>query len=421
MQYYMRIVLGIFLLLFTGIGTGAAAQEIFGPVKYDVKDRYGKLNHYTAKVPAKDGVYVIKLQIGATAGEKPDWMDFSVNGVKVLRSDKYAYSFVAVFVPLKSENTLDLVMRDEYPSGLKRPPLGPRNVTVSVLPAPAKSAFMRTAMGLSDWNSLGTVIGLFSRLSAQSAQFALDAVNCEYEMPRRLDSLRKLSGLREKAAEDVLEWIYVDPIMSPQLRGAAAIALGGIQDKRLVPLFMRGLLDPEIEVGIASASALALYPEADTQELLSKTLGQLDSLRKDAAIQTITKGGWKPVSSMTALVESPDPQTAELALAVLGGMQDRRATEYLLASLADPARGHKGGVIQALGATKDPRAVDALLAFAADKAKRKGLEADLAEALSRLGDKRAAGPIEAMAKDVTSSYQLGRMQAAYDRLTGAAQ
>lgn len=419
MKTLKGVVACILLSLIMGLQAGAEEKALFGPVKYDVKDRYGKLNRYSADFPAKDGVYVVKLQVGAAANEKPDWLEFSVNGEKAVISDKYAYPLIAVFVKLKKENTIEVVMRDDYPTSLRRPPPTPKNVLVTVLPiTTAGHERLRGSFGLLDWNQQNEYMAVMLKISGAASSLAMESVSVQSEVTRRAEMFRKLADMKERSAESFFERVFGDMMMPAELRAEAALALGSLGDKKFIPLLMIGFVDPEEPVSVASARALSRYPEKDTQELLTKTLEKLDYLRKDAAIRTIVNAEWKPVSTIAGLADSADPHISEVALAVLGGMRTSRATDYLLAALENPGKRQVRTIIHALSDTKDPRAADALLSVASDKTKRAGREIDLGNALVKTGDQRAAAVIQDLVKHAPTSDMKEQLRAAYQKLTG---
>lgn len=413
------VFLSLLLVFVAGQPVGADEKTIFGPEKYDVTQRYGKLNNYTAAFPAREGVYVVKIQNGANPKEKVDWIQCAINGEKVVREDKYHLPYIAVFVKLKSENTVELVLRDDYPTSLRRPPAIPKNILLTVLPLPSPTLDrVRGSFPLWDWSQLSDYAGLFVKISGPASALAMESMSVQYDVPHRADTFRKMVDVQEKSAENFIIQSFRDPGMTVELRAEAARGMGISKDKKHIPLLLMGMLESEDIISVASARALAMYPETDTQDPLKKTLEKLDYLRKDAAIRTIVGAGWKPVSTMIALADSIDPSVSTVALAVLGGMKITRATDYLLAAMEAPGKRNPVAIIQALGNTGDPRAVEPLLAQASDPAKRNGREIELGEALSNLGDQRAAAAIRDMYKNASTPTVEGRLRAAHVKLTG---
>ncbi len=398
---------------------GAAEQAIFGPQKYDVKERHGKVNRYTGTFMAGEALYLIKIQNGDKLPERSDWIEFTLNGEKLLRDEKYGYRYIAGFVNMKKENTFEIVLKDDKPSGFRRPALPPRFVTLTVQPiAPALNK-MHGMFGLNTWDGLAKYSETILKIkNADALSLALSASGLQNDVPARSDALRKLSDLKEQSAQDYLLITYGDVNCVPDVRGEAALALGVLGDKAVIPALIPGVLDPEEKVSIGSARALSFYREEDTQESLVKMLERLDFMRKDAAIRAIVSAGWKPVGTILKLAESTDRQVANTATRLLGGMQDPRATDLLLKLLNEPGTRDQSVIISALGDTKDPRAVEPLLKIANDHELRKGKQAELGEALANLGDQRAAEPIADMIKKADTRMSWDRLRVAYKKLTG---
>src|SRR3990172_5642810 len=79
---------------------GAGEKPGFGPVRYDVKERYGTENVSTGTFKADEGTYVIKLQNGDHGTERPDVLELVLNGQKVLKEGTYGHRIIACFVKL---------------------------------------------------------------------------------------------------------------------------------------------------------------------------------------------------------------------------------------------------------------------------------------------------------------------------------
>jgi HEAT repeat protein len=212
--------------------------------------------------------------------------------------------------------------------------------------------------------------------------------------------------------------VYADVKSVQDVRGEAALALGILGDKAVIPVLMPGILAPEDKVRIGSARVLSFYNEEDTQEQLLKMLERLNPMRKHAVIKSIASAGWKPMGAILKLAESSDPYVAGTATKLLGGMQGPRATDLLLKLLADPGPRDQNVVISALGATKDLRVFEPLLRIANDPERRKGKQVELGEALANLGDQRAAEPIADMIKKADSRASWVSLRASYKKLTG---
>lgn len=413
-----RMFAAVFLFSMLIAGTAHAAdQPIFGPMKYDVKERYGKDNVYKESFKATEGMYLIKVQNGDKPSERSDWTEFSVNGEKILLNDKYEHPFIACFVKLQKENTFELVLRDDKPSGFKRPPPIPKFAYISVMPATVKT--VQGAFGLASWDGLNEFLRIAQKIALpQGFPLALSSVDFRNTADARADAMRKLTELKDANAQDFLLMAYNDTREKPQVRGEAALGLGLLGDARNVNALMRGVLDSEEKVRLGSARALSFYKEDDTREAVTKTLQSLDSIRRDALIRTIADSGWKPVGAIMGLAEATDPFIANTAVALLGSMGDPRVGDLLMKLLEGPGQKDEKLIITALGQIKEKRAIEPLLLMAADPAQRAGKEVELAAALANLGDQRAADPIADMIKKAQTRVVYNQLRDAYKKLTG---
>lgn len=409
----------IFLMVFCTPYAFASEQPLFGPVKYEVKERYGKPNVYSATFSASDDVFLIKLQNGEQPAEKVDWLEMSVNGDKVVLDDKYHYRFIACFVKLRKENTIEIVIKDDRPSGFRRPPPIPKNVIVTVLSAPKEMRSFHGALGFVVWEDLKAQAETILKIKNPAAEaLALEGLDLGRDVLSRADAVRKLSDIKEKNALNYFSGIYADYLTHTTVRAEAALAMGILGEKSSIPILMLGILDPDDIISTASARALSFYSEEDTQDALMKTLEQLDNLRRGATIRTIANAGWKPVGTLIKLADSGDTHVAAIALSLLGGINDDRSIDYLLKLLENPGKRDVRFVIIALGETKSSRAADALMAIASNPEKRAGKEVDLADALANIGDRRVESVIVEMIKKESNPAVEYRLRSAYRKLTG---
>ena len=399
--------------------TGAADQAIHGPVTYEVKERYGKLNEYRGTIAASDSLYLLRLQLGEKPAEMPDYLEFSVNGSTLVPDGQYPYRFIACFVKLQKETTYRLVLRDDAPSGFRRPPITPKNVILEIMLVPPGMTHLQGVFGLMNWDALKDYSGLFAKIrNPAAAALAMEAASLQLTPTARADAMRRLADLKERSAEEYLIRMFGDYRAPIDVRAEAVIAIGLLGDKQRIPLLMNGIIEPDEKISTAAARALSFYPEEDTRAPLTEVLMRLDTIRKPAVIRSIINGGWRPVTTVMSLAETEDAVVFSTAVGLLGEMRDPVATQYLLKLLAEPGKRDVRQIIMALGATKDPRAAEALLALAGDPAKRRGSEAELGEALAGLGEQRAAGPIADMIKQAADPFVQGRLMAAYRTLTG---
>lgn len=413
----MFLHLFLFSALLGAVQAGAEDKPVFGPVKYDVKERYGKENRYTEKITAVDGLYLIKVQNGESLAERTDFLEFFVNGEKLLKEDKYEYHFLVCYVKLQKENTFTLVIKDEVPSGFKRPTPAPKNVTISIIPAPVKIG--KVVIGVNYWESLGNrTAALLKIKDPAAASLAILVASLQTETAVRVEGMKQLAEHKDQDAGDFLLGIYEDFADKPEVRGEASIGLGMLMDKKNAPTLMNGVLDPEEQIRIGASKALSYYSEEDTRELLKKTLAQLDPIRKDAVVRAIVAAGWKPVSTLVEMAEGTDLNSSNMAVALMGGSNDPRVRDLLLKYLRTPGPRNINTIIRALGECKEVRALEPLMAMAKDPAQRKGKELDLGLAFANIGDPSAIEMIVEMMNKTNRVSVRDGLRDAYKRLTG---
>jgi HEAT repeat protein len=310
-----------------------------------------------------------------------------------------------------------VVVKDVMPSGFKRPPLPPRSVVVTVLPYSGKLS--PAGYGVNTWTELDDVLGLLQKMAdSESAAFALASINLTKDPAARAEAMRRLSDRKDPKALAFITSVFNNLANDADVRGEAALALGLLGDKSSVPVLMPGVTDAAEKTRIASSRALSFYKEEDTRESLMKLLERLDTIRRDAVIASIVSAGWKPVSTLVTMAESPDPLVSRNAIGILGSTRDPRATDLLLKLLRDPGQRDVKAIISALGDTRDPRAVEPLFAVAKDRSKRTGKEVELGEALAELGDQRSADVIVDMIKHIETRTGRMHLLQAYKKLTG---
>ena len=415
----IRIKSAAFLLAMTllcSLAAMAAEKDIFGPEVFDVKERYGKENRYTRTFQASEDLYLIKIQNGeqVVAG-RTDVLEFTVNGEKVLREDKYDFGAIACFVKLKKENTFEVNVKDDKPSGFRRPPLPPRSVTITVMPALARIGM--GSVGLTSWDQLKSMTAVVQKIKTPGGgALAFAAANLQNELSVRTEAMRKLSDLKDSSALDFFRSMYNNFLDKSDVRGEAALAIGVLQDVSFIPELMHGVFDSEEKIRVPSARALSFYPEADTTKPLSEALTRLDMIRMTAVIRSIAAADWKPVSTLTNLAQGTDVTVSNTAIEILGTTRDPRAVDQLLKFLEAPGKRDVRTIIQALGEARDSRAMEPLLVIANDPVKRKGLEGALGTAFANLGDQRSVVPITDMMKTPMTRSEFDRLVDAYKKL-----
>lgn len=414
--------LNILVILFVALiaaplSRAAEEKPVFGPKTYEVRERYGLENRTSDVFTAREGRYLLKLQNGAVPLERPDFLEIAVNGETVLQESTYLHAMIACSVVLKKENTLTVMVRDAKPSGMRRP--APTRKSLSLTVTPARPADLAGAYGAASWKDLQVLLESIQSIRGPEARsLAEEGANLRNDLSHRTTALGKLAALKERTARAFLLLLYTDLSGHPETRAEAATALGLLGDSAVIPVLMREIVNPNDLIRTATARALSLYPEEETAGPLTKTLSALDSMRMGALIRSLTAAGWKPVGVVLQLADSSDPYVAGIAVEILGGLQEPRATDRLLALFADPGGRDLRPIISALGKSNDPRVLDPLLKLAADPKRRAGHETVLGEALADLGDQRGAAAIMEMIRKSPSDAVTFQLKASCRKLTG---
>lgn len=412
-----RVTVAFLLLVSSVLPAAAVEKEIFGPTTYSVKERYGVNNSYTGSFAAAEGIYVVRLQLGSKAPERPEFLEMTMNGEKVLRDETYDFGYIACILRLHKENSFEIALKDAKPSGFKRPQLPSRFVIMSVLPYAGKVP--EGAYGLTSLEELNEISAILQKIpDPASNELAVGAISLRNDAAARADSMRKLADKKDMNALPFITALFSNRSVNPDVRGEAAMGLGMLGAKESIPLLMNGILDAEERPRLGSARALSFFKEEDTREPFMKLLERLDAMRRDAVISAVVSAGWKPVSALMTLAESQDSHISRNAIGILGSTRDPRATDLLLKLLKDPGPRDVRSIVSALGDTHDPRAVDPLIALAQDPARRAGKEVELGDALAALGDQRSAPVIADLAKKVDTRTGRIQLHQAYKRLTG---
>ena len=403
------------MTLFCSLTTMAAEKDIYGPEQFDVKERYGKDNKYTRSFHASEDLYLIKVQNGEQAAGRTEFLELTVNGEKILQEDRYGFGFIACFVKLKKENAIEVNVKDDKPSGFRRPPLPSRSVTITVVPAPSRIGTGSVGMAVRD--QLKNLTAAVQKIKTPGGgALAFAAANLQNELSVRTEAMRKLSDLKDPGALDFFRFVYNNFLDKPEVCGEAALAIGVLQDVSFIPALMHGVFDPEEKIRVPSARALSFYPEADTAKPLSEALTKLDTIRAAAVIRSIAAADWKPVTTLISLAEGTDVTVSNMVVEILGTTRDPRAVDELLKFLIAPGKREVRTIILALGESRDSRALEPLLAIANDPVKRKGLEGALGTAFANLGDQRGVVPITEMLKTPLTRSEFDRLAEAYKKL-----
>lgn len=409
------MIIPVMLAVFAAGVPGVDAAPVFGPVKYEVKQRYGKENRSQASFRTAGGLYVIRVQNGTKRSERPDILEVRVNGTELIGPEQGGYSVLACFLHLEKENTVEINLMDQKPSGMKRPPVNHKFVVISV--EPVSTRFPEGVYGLDRWERLKDLQEAIRQVQddAPRAQ-AIAAVDLRRTETVRIEAVRTLGERKNPQTKNLFLLLYQDLSAAPAVRAEAAISLGMLGDTAMVPLLADGLIQSNNTVREGAARALSFYPEEATRQQLSERLERVDSLRKTAIIRAIVTAGWKPYATIEELAVSPDDYVAAVAIELLGNMKEQRATDRLFAMLRKPDKRNKGDIIRALGASGDARVLEALLEIAKDPKKREGLETSLATAFVLLGDRQAGPVIEEMADTIDDVNVLLKLRDAHWKL-----
>lgn len=413
----------IFLFLFVFSCSIAVAEQavqekvIFGPVKYDVKERYGKNNLYKENFKSTEGLFVIKLQNANVPRERVEYIEFKINNETLLNNDRYPYGMIACIIKLEKENSLEISVKDSVPPGFKRPVLPPRSVTISVAPYNGKLPLGSYAG--SGWESIKQISDLLEKIkNPQSASLGQTALNLSLDSAKRSEAVRKLSDRKDSSAEPLITEIYSDVMGRSEVRAEAGLALGILGNKASIPLLMNGVLDPDDKIRSASARALSFYQEEDTRQPLTNALEKLDEMRRRAVISAVVSAGWKPVGTLLTLAESEDAHISTTAIELVKNVKDPRVADMLLKLFDQPGSRDMKVIISALGEIGDPRAIERLSVMAKDPKMSAGKEAELGEALAKSGNPQFADLIISMIKKSGSRHTQNRLRDAYYKLTG---
>ncbi|MEA3488865.1 MAG: HEAT repeat domain-containing protein, partial [Candidatus Omnitrophota bacterium] len=203
-----------------------------------------------------------------------------------------------------------------------------------------------------------------------------------------------LGELGDKLAVEPLLEKLSDP--DPNVRQAVVRALGKLGDKLAVEPLLEKLSDPDPAVRRAAAESLKKSGAAKTQMVdgYIKALSSLDETVCMEAAETLGRLGDKgAVEPLLKKLSDPDPGVRKAVAIALGELGDKRAIEPLLSMLSDPDPGVRRAVTVALRKLRATRAqmVDGYIKALSSSNKIACMEA--AEALGRLGDERAFGPL----------------------------
>jgi HEAT repeat protein len=200
---------------------------------------------------------------------------------------------------------------------------------------------------------------------------------------------------RLEARRDVLGLIKALGFQKdPQLRCAAAEALGRCGDARAIEPLLAALEDPDPDVRSGSAKSLGLLHVVDAVEPLLKALADADhGVRASAARSLGSLGDARAVEPLVAGLKDGYAAVREASSEALGHLASP-AVEPLIAALKDSDGAARKGASEALVQMGAP-AVDSLVAALRDPA----LRTVASSTLGQIGDMRAVGPLIATLRE----------------------
>lgn len=176
---------------------------------------------------------------------------------------------------------------------------------------------------------------------------------------------------------------------APQVRAAAAVALGRINDRVALRGLIEGLKDPAPEVRVAVALALGRMRADGTVTALARALSSDASwwVRHAAAISLGRAGRAFAVDALERCVtEEPRWQVRLQAVKSLQEVRSARAADAVSLALTDPDAGVRaaaGSALGAMGTEQQLQALSSALKVETDDSTRAVLQASLRRLLAR--------------------------------------
>lgn len=180
-------------------------------------------------------------------------------------------------------------------------------------------------------------------------------------------------ALRQDAADALVRIgdAAVEPLISilaysdPPLCMTAAEVLGRIGSPRARQALVEALIAPAPDVRIAAAEALGEIGEPAVGPLIEALRNPFSLPLQEAAADVLSRMGEPAIGPLIAELKDEYGEVREAAARTLGGIDDPRAVEPLIAVLeaGDPDWQVRQAAAQALGQIGDPRAVEPLLAM----------------------------------------------------------
>ncbi len=225
---------------------------------------------------------------------------------------------------------------------------------------------------------------------------------------------------REAARDtsDLAQWLLTDP--SPQVRGAAAVALGRIQNRGSVPPLSQALADKIASVRRESAFALGLIGDSTAAPALSRRLRpEPDVAVREAIVTALGMVGARSAGpDLARSLRSPRASERWAAALAAGRARDSSLVEPLSAATKDSRPEMRWRVAYALGRIGHHRGAATLRRLTTDKVEIVRYHA--ARSLGDIGDSAAAPRLVALLGDpawrvrVNAAHALGALRATRD-------
>jgi len=242
----------------------------------------------------------------------------------------------------------------------------------------------------------------------------------------RRAAVARLAKFRSRVAVKSVIGALRDP--DPLVRQAAASALGKMGDKRAAAHVEEAAVEPPLtEAALKDESALTrlaalqslrqvvVYVPLDVLE--QATQDEDADVRNAAVKMTAAHGSPDAVTLLIRTLKGGSDQTRSIAAEALGSLHAAEAVPNLIAVLKASASGYvvsrysssADSAAKALGEIRDVRAVPALIDRLNDKSPY--LQQLCAEALGKIGDRRAIEPLEALVE----RHRYGLIRAAAEK------
>jgi len=146
-------------------------------------------------------------------------------------------------------------------------------------------------------------------------------------------------------------------------RREARESLDSLGPRRAISVLLAGMGDERWRIRKTAMEALEAYPDGHAViEALVPLLGDSsDAPQRNAAIELLTRIGYKALPTILRAITDRDPHVRKLCADILGQMADQRAESALIAALNDPDENVRMAAAEALGNFSSQSSFEALL------------------------------------------------------------